>query len=189
MSDWTPERIDKLKELAAAGLSASQIAKRLCGVTRSAVLGKLYRMGIPSNTRQNGDHAQGKKPRRNAVSKRKSEGAAQRMEPAVAQVNDDDGLPIAAFDDDARAVMARMEAEARARRAAGDAIHVFDIAHDQCRYVLGEPEDLLMCGRAVWPGTTMCPGHMRRCCGVFLRRKRPVHAAPNVTQRNPVLAK
>lgn len=44
---WTPEREGLLKILWAQGLSASEIAKRLGGVSRNAVIGKRIRMGLP----------------------------------------------------------------------------------------------------------------------------------------------
>lgn len=44
---WTPEREGLLKILWTQGLSASQIAKRLGGVSRNAVIGKRVRMGLP----------------------------------------------------------------------------------------------------------------------------------------------
>jgi len=44
---WTHERTQLLRKLWAEGYSASQIAKQLGGVTRSAVLGKLHRLGVP----------------------------------------------------------------------------------------------------------------------------------------------
>lgn len=47
MSGWTPERENLLKILWTQGLSASQIAKRLGGVSRNAVIGKRVRMGLP----------------------------------------------------------------------------------------------------------------------------------------------
>jgi GcrA cell cycle regulator len=43
---WTDERIEALKELWAAGLSCSQIACRLGGVSRNAVIGKVHRLGL-----------------------------------------------------------------------------------------------------------------------------------------------
>ncbi|MEM1382334.1 MAG: GcrA family cell cycle regulator [Pseudomonadota bacterium] len=43
---WTDERVEKLKELWAEGMSASQIAKALGGVTRNAVIGKVHRLGL-----------------------------------------------------------------------------------------------------------------------------------------------
>jgi len=43
---WTEERVAILKKLWLDGLSASQIAKQLGGVTRNAVIGKVHRLGL-----------------------------------------------------------------------------------------------------------------------------------------------
>ncbi|MGE5541156.1 MAG: GcrA family cell cycle regulator [Bacillota bacterium] len=43
---WTEERIALLKKMWLEGLSASQIAKQLGGVTRNAVIGKVHRLGL-----------------------------------------------------------------------------------------------------------------------------------------------
>ena len=45
---WTPERIDKLKELWGKGSTASQIAEIIGNVTRNAVIGKAYRLNLAS---------------------------------------------------------------------------------------------------------------------------------------------
>jgi GcrA cell cycle regulator len=41
---WTAERIAELKDLWARHFTASQVAKKMGGITRNAVLGKLHRM-------------------------------------------------------------------------------------------------------------------------------------------------
>ncbi len=43
---WTDERVEQLKQLWTDGLSASQIARQLGGVTRNAVIGKVHRLGL-----------------------------------------------------------------------------------------------------------------------------------------------
>jgi GcrA cell cycle regulator len=43
---WTEDRVEILKKLWTEGLSASQIAKQLGGVTRNAVIGKVHRLGL-----------------------------------------------------------------------------------------------------------------------------------------------
>jgi GcrA cell cycle regulator len=43
---WTDDRVSLLKKLWTDGLSASQIAKQLGGVTRNAVIGKVHRLGL-----------------------------------------------------------------------------------------------------------------------------------------------
>src|ERR1041385_1318064 len=43
---WTDERVAPLTKLWADGLSASQIAAELGGITRNAVIGKVHRLGL-----------------------------------------------------------------------------------------------------------------------------------------------
>lgn len=45
-SAWTEERLEKLRELWAEGLSITQIGDAL-GVSRNAIAGKAHRMGLP----------------------------------------------------------------------------------------------------------------------------------------------
>src|SRR6201993_369506 len=44
--NWTDDRVEQLKSLWTEGLSASQIARALGGVTRNAVIGKVHRLGL-----------------------------------------------------------------------------------------------------------------------------------------------
>ena len=53
---WTDERIEQLKQLWESGMTASQIAEALGGVSRNAVIGKAHRLGLqarPSPVRPN----------------------------------------------------------------------------------------------------------------------------------------
>jgi GcrA cell cycle regulator len=43
---WTTERIDQLKTMWERGMTASQIAEELGGVSRNAVIGKAHRLGL-----------------------------------------------------------------------------------------------------------------------------------------------
>ncbi|MBV8688091.1 MAG: GcrA cell cycle regulator [Alphaproteobacteria bacterium] len=45
---WTDERIERLKGLWTQGMTASQIADELGGVSRNAVIGKAHRLGLQS---------------------------------------------------------------------------------------------------------------------------------------------
>ena len=64
--DWTEERIAELKRLWSEGFSASQIAERLGGITRNAVIGKAHRLHLPSRPspieRQMGERRQRTRP-------------------------------------------------------------------------------------------------------------------------------
>src|ERR1044071_1933610 len=48
---WTDERVELLKKVWAEGLSASQIAAELGGITRNAVIGKVHRLGRPGRAK------------------------------------------------------------------------------------------------------------------------------------------
>ena len=62
---WTDERVELLKKLWAEGLSASQIAGRLGGVTRNAVIGKVHRLGLSG--RVTSSRSSSPRPRRTHV--------------------------------------------------------------------------------------------------------------------------
>jgi len=48
---WTDERVEKLKQLWSEGLSASQIAAQLGGVSRNAVIDKVHRLSLPGRAK------------------------------------------------------------------------------------------------------------------------------------------
>ena len=66
---WSDDRVTALSKLWQDGLSASQIAKQLGGVTRNAVIGKVHRLGLsgratPSRpARRQASPAQGQRAR------------------------------------------------------------------------------------------------------------------------------
>jgi len=62
---WTDERIDSLKNMWEKGLTASQIAEELGGVSRNAVIGKAHRLGLksrPSPVKAKPEAKKGAKP-------------------------------------------------------------------------------------------------------------------------------
>ena len=59
--NWTDERVELLKKLWAEGLSASQIAAQLGGVSRNAVIGKVHRLKLSSRGRATAAPARQKK--------------------------------------------------------------------------------------------------------------------------------
>ncbi|MBD8553593.1 GcrA family cell cycle regulator [Rhizobium sp. CFBP 8762] len=60
--NWTDERVEKLKKLWAEGLSASQIAAQLGGVSRNAVIGKVHRLCLPGRAKSGGGTPAAKRP-------------------------------------------------------------------------------------------------------------------------------
>ncbi|MBB6011650.1 GcrA cell cycle regulator [Aquamicrobium lusatiense] len=59
--NWTDERVELLKKLWAEGLSASQIAAQLGGVSRNAVIGKVHRLKLSGRGRTTAAPARQKK--------------------------------------------------------------------------------------------------------------------------------
>jgi len=53
-ANWTEDRVDRLKKLWSEGLSASQIAAQLGGVSRNAVIGKVHRLNLPGRAKAGG---------------------------------------------------------------------------------------------------------------------------------------
>jgi GcrA cell cycle regulator len=60
---WTDERVELLKKLWAEGLSASQIAAQLGGVTRNAVIGKVHRLNLSGRAKPTSSTPRPRKPR------------------------------------------------------------------------------------------------------------------------------
>ncbi|MGF9693482.1 GcrA family cell cycle regulator [Rhizobium sp. 0TCS1.26] len=68
--NWTDERVERLKRLWAEGLSASQIAAQLGGVSRNAVIGKVHRLNLPGRIKAGGTSAAARTPKRTAPAPR-----------------------------------------------------------------------------------------------------------------------
>jgi GcrA cell cycle regulator len=66
-ANWTDERVERLKKLWSEGLSASQIAAQLGGVSRNAVIGKVHRLSLPGRAKAGGTTAS-RTPKRTPVS-------------------------------------------------------------------------------------------------------------------------
>lgn len=69
---WTDERVELLKTLWAEGLSASQIAAQLGGVSRNAVIGKVHRLKLSSRGRATSSQPRQKKVHRSGGPSRPS---------------------------------------------------------------------------------------------------------------------
>lgn len=60
--NWTDERVELLKKLWSEGLSASQIAAQLGGVSRNAVIGKVHRLKLSGRGKTTTAAPRSKKP-------------------------------------------------------------------------------------------------------------------------------
>ena len=59
--NWTDERVELLRKLWADGLSASQIAAQMGGVSRNAVIGKVHRLKLSGRGKQTSSQPRVKK--------------------------------------------------------------------------------------------------------------------------------
>ncbi len=136
---WTEERVETLKKLWAEGHSASQIANRLGGVTRNAVIGKVHRLGLsgratPSRPVKRPPRLARPKPRPNATAA-----------PAVAKAAPSSSAPRRPADAEIAAAAALPPLTGDNGETAG----ILTIRDSMCKWPIGDPADanFAFCGR------------------------------------------
>lgn len=150
---WSDDRVERLKRLWGDGHSAGRIAALLGGISRSAVIGKVHRLGL--SERKGSPHSRRAahlrslrkrivRPKRFTAPRRSRFAeylAALQASPA--------GVPPPAADDVARVTFAQLDA---------------DRAHQHCRWPVGDPKQpgFGFCGCAPVPGLPYCEQHARR---------------------------
>lgn len=137
---WTDERVETLKKLWAEGLSAAQIANKIGGVTRNAVIGKVHRLGLSGR-------ATPAKPQRGCAP------SVERREP-VRQTNN-------APRRDVRSVIPEPEFMAPVVLDSGDTATVATIQNNMCKWPIGDPaqDDFHFCGQSTLSGKSYCAYH------------------------------
>lgn len=175
---WTDERVEKLKELWTEGMSASQIAKVLGGVTRNAVIGKVHRLGLSNRGPGNGEEAKPADPAPKSKPAAKAAPAAEPAEAApapepqaaapvpapaarrTAPVIRDATQPRAPGaptpeEEAARATLAEIEKIAKR-------IDLLDLTERTCKWPIGDPteDDFAFCGLDAVPGKPYCQYHV-----------------------------
>ncbi len=155
---WTAERIDLLRKLWAQGETAAAIAARLGGLSRSAVLGKIFRLRLdtaaPGSNKQNG---------RTAKRARKP-GSRTKVAPTGLTVRP--SLTIADFFARRRRG-ARDGAMQKPPEAASSHKTLLELTNNTCRWPHGRPGSgrFFFCGAAgadLERGIPYCEQHMRR---------------------------
>lgn len=153
---WTDERIDELRKLWAEGLSASQIATRLGGVTRNAVIGKIHRLGLSGRVKT-------PKPRPAAPRRPSSARSAAPIKspPRVMAVG---SAAVKVVERDAPAP--ELEPAVLVQPVAeivpfGGGVSLLELTPSSCRWPVGDPadEDLKFCGAQCAQGDVYCRGH------------------------------
>lgn len=157
---WTEERVETLKKLWADGLSASQIAKQLGGVTRNAVIGKVHRLGLSGR-------AAPSRPARRPAPK---PAPRPRTQPAAPVAKTKTVSPTPAPVERA-AAPAPVEAE---RLASGEYATVLTLKDSMCKWPIGDPADTTFrfCGRRSGPGHAYCDAHSQMAYQPQAKRKR-----------------
>lgn len=136
---WTAKRIEALQKLWGEGLSCSQIANRLGGVTRNAVIGKVHRMKLAPRATVS----------RLKVGRRRNRSDAPKPKPKINR--------------NPEAV-----AQIEALRALPDpvphsAVTLMDLEPHHCRWPYGDPKrELKFCGCQKVEGISYCEKHAAR---------------------------
>jgi len=163
---WTDERVETLKKLWADGLSASQIAKHLGGVTRNAVIGKVHRLGL------SGRAAPSRPARRPAA----RPAAPRQAKPALAKAASEAKPAAASAPAPVReAQPAALTAPAEAKRLpSGEYATVLTLREGMCKWPIGDPADteFRFCGRRSGLGTAYCEAHAQLAYQPQNKRKR-----------------
>jgi GcrA cell cycle regulator len=155
---WTEQKIQMLKDMWGHGYSASEIAKRLGGLTRNAVIGKAHRLKLssrPSPIKAEGDAALAALSSGGAMQAIKSTRKRVMLRP----------LPVVPVPSTvtAKAQQSRDAFQSLdiARRTEGIAVTKAGERH--CRWPVGDPRspDFRFCGCAAYEGLPYCIDHAR----------------------------
>lgn len=130
---WSEDRVKQLKNLWTEGLSASQIARALGGVTRNAVIGKVHRLGLSGRA----------EPTRRPAPQRSAPTPKVRLPAAPAKPEPEKDA--ATFDDGSHATVMTIN-DRMCRWPIGDPAD----------------EDFHFCGHAPFPGSPYCEAHNRK---------------------------
>lgn len=158
-------RVAELKALNAQGLSASQIAKQMGGITRNAVIGKLHRLGITNGARAMRTYL----PRTTQPVRAKHKGGKGNFNTELRQLRAPklNGGPLPPEPPRPAKLFALANME-----------------DHQCRFPYGDPKsgEFGFCGCKKMAGSSYCPGHHGKVWqGVPVRTRAPTGTLGNPT--------
>lgn len=175
---WNDERIELLKKLWSEGLSASQIAGRLGGVTRNAVIGKVHRLGLSGRATTSRMKSHRPRPRAAAAAAAAKRMAKSRFaqigNPALRALYHPEAEPYTPAVEELVIPMAE-------RRS------IQTLTECSCRWPIGDPQmaDFHFCGKNKVQGLPYCEFHARRAFQPpQVKRRAPELIEPSV----PVIA-
>jgi GcrA cell cycle regulator len=146
---WTDERVETLKKLWTDGLSASQIAAELGGITRNAVIGKVHRLGLSGRAKSpSSTAARPRKPRTHTHMLRVSRPAV-RGNAALAHAYE---LEVEAEPEPIDNVIPL-----------GQRRTLLELTEDTCRWPIGDPgsTEFFFCGGQTITSLPYCSYHSR----------------------------
>ncbi len=158
--NWTDERVETLKKLWAEGLSASQIAAQLGGVSRNAVIGKVHRLKLSSRGRAASPRTRQKKAPQATTNAASSARRPRNTRPVTATIG-------------ATALQAQFEEEPVARtylRPVSDVVvpisrklSLVQLTEVTCKWPNGDPlsEEFSFCGNEAGDSGPYCNYHSR----------------------------
>jgi len=155
---WTNERVELLKKLWGEGLSASQIAGELGGVTRNAVIGKVHRLGLSGRAKTTSTASKPRRARPAAPS-----GGAVPKKP-VSQPQSIGATALKADISPAPMVEAKPEVEPIAELVPiSQRATILTLTDRTCKWPIGDPatDDFYFCGRQSDAGVPYCAHHCK----------------------------
>lgn len=151
---WTAERRAVVREMWAKGLSAGQIAVRIGGVSRNAVIGIIHRMGLSGRVTT----SRLTQSRAATRQRRKREGRILARPKSFSE----------------RIMMAPLPPD---EPPSHSTVHLLERRDDQCCWIIGEAIDQMMCGAPAIPGLrpAWCSYHAAKGLGTPVpKRSAPV---------------
>lgn len=169
---WTDERIATLKKMWLQGKSASEIAEKLGGVTRNAVIGKAHRLNLSGRPSPIKKVAVAKKPAAAAAPAKKPAAApVAKAKPAPAPAQKAAPAPIpqkmaprtSGNGPGKPPEIVQLAALANASsKPDGSTISILELNERTCRWPVGDPRDgnFGYCGSAVYGAHPYCAEHV-----------------------------
>ena len=176
--NWTDERVEKLKKLWSEGLSASQIAAQLGGVSRNAVIGKVHRLNLPGRAKAGGTPSAAHPKRPAAATPRPSAFQARPVAARAAVRPADTG--IAKEDADAGFEIRSEQLPVPANGNNGVVVpmsrrlELTQLTERTCKWPIGDPlnDDFHFCGNESPDNSPYCTYHQRLAYQPSAERRR-----------------
>ncbi|MGE7154662.1 GcrA family cell cycle regulator [Methylorubrum rhodesianum] len=165
---WTDERVELLRRLWDDGLSASQIALQIGGVSRNAVIGKVHRLGLAGRVKPIGPAA--------AQGRRKDDLPAEVEVEMV--VVEEPTLPeppaIVAHRPAPNFPLRPSPAPEPVALAVSERVTIMDLRDSMCRWPMGDPTspEFRFCGARSITGLPYCTQHAQVAYQPAAERKR-----------------